>query len=365
MRPDLSERRNAVPREDECRVFNRVCPGKRVTAPPADQGTRHHEVFGRYVQVWEGWAVDPEVRRAGSSGGVLTAISSYLSMKKRAPARVVAMDSANPSRSVPIQIMSRAEALNAAGSRYAPVSVGAGPLDELSSITGKPCEVSAIRATRNDLPAGPVLLSFFCAGTPSQKATDELVGQLGHSIENLTSSKYRGDGWPGQFVVESSDGSSNAMSYEDSWGAVLGKQLQDRCKICVDGTGESADVAVGDYWASDQAGYPLFADADGRSVVIARTPRGLRLVEECVDAGILEVRPILLDDVAKIQPLQVKRRRSLPGRLLGRILVGRSVPRYPGYKLARTFFSNLGLNLRAVGGTVRRNVRAGTVNRSR
>ncbi|MFJ6268595.1 Coenzyme F420 hydrogenase/dehydrogenase, beta subunit C-terminal domain [Pseudarthrobacter oxydans] len=358
MRPNFSDVSKTDTYEDATAVFDRVCPGKRVAAPESEDVTQSHPVFGRSVGVWEGWATDPEIRRAGSSGGVLTTISSYISTETRNPAQMVAMDDGSPSRSVPVRIMSRDEALKAAGSRYAPVSVGAGDFSGLSSVTGKPCEVSAIRAAGSNIPSSPVLLSFFCAGTPSQNATDSLVERLGHSVDNLSSTKYRGDGWPGQFVVTSADGSSGSMSYEESWGAVLGKQLQERCKICVDGTGESADIAVGDFWESDDSGYPLFEDSEGRSVVIARSIRGLKIIEECVDKGLLELRPIDLDEVATIQPLQVKRRLSLPGRMMGRILTGQRVPSYPGYNLARIFAAHPRINIRALGGTIRRKLKS-------
>lgn len=356
MRPVVHTRAENDAAAGDAKTFAQICPGKTVSAPELDYQSKTHSIFGRYVGVWEGWATDPEVRRAGSSGGVLTAISSHLSSKSRLPGQMVAMDVSRPSRSVPVKILSREEALSAAGSRYAPVSVGASYSRGLSSVTGKPCEISAIRAAQRIMPDSPVLLSFFCAGTPSQKATDHLVDRLGHSVESLASSKYRGDGWPGKFVVTSADGSSASMSYEESWGAVLGRQLQERCKICVDGTGESADIAVGDFWESDEEGYPSFENSEGRSVVIARSVRGLRVLEECVDRGLLELKPIELDEVAKIQPLQVKRRLTLPGRLLGRLLTGSRVPKYSGYKLTLLFLSNFRANILAAGGTAKRRV---------
>lgn len=333
-----------------------VCPGRRVDAPVVEDGGKVHPVFGRNLGVWEGWSTDAEIRHAGSSGGVLTTISLFLNQTTLKPAQMVAMDVAQPTRSVPVRIMNRDEALEAAGSRYAPVSVGAEQWSGTSSLTGKPCEVSAVSAACRDSER-PVLLSFFCAGTPSQFATDKLVEGLGHDPESVVGTRYRGDGWPGNFVVSSADGTRSTRSYEESWGDVLGRQLQGRCKICVDGTGESADISVGDYWASDESGYPKFEDGDGRSVVIARTTRGLRVLERCVGSGLIELRPISLDNVTKIQPLQVKRRLTLPGRLLGRVITGQKVPNYRGYELLPLFLRSIVPNLRAAAGTARRNMR--------
>ncbi len=120
------------------------------------------------------------------------------------------------------------------------------------------------------------------------------------------------------------------MSYEDSWGGKnLGRRLPLRCKLCADGTGgEDADIAVGDFWATDaKGGYPAFDNADGNSVIIARTQRGAELLLAAADQRILTLNPpVNLESVAAVQPLQAERRRTLAGRLAGRRLAGYRVP---------------------------------------
>lgn len=318
----------------EARVFDKVCPGRNMRAPHAETG-REHPTFGRYVSAWRARAVDTETRREGSSAGVLTALSTFLVETGRAPSVVgVAASADAPTRTVPVRIMSRSEALSSAGSRYAPVAVLGAHVDAEASAVGKPCEISALRAVRRAtaLAAQPILLSFFCAGVPSQDATDALIRTLGVDPVEATSLRYRGDGWPGTFRVESPV-AAGSLSYEESWGAHLGKRLQWRCKICPDGTGADADVAVGDYWQADDRGFPVFANGEGESVAIARTARGEALLRAAVDAGVLEIDTLDLDDVARVQPLQVRRKLVLFGRLLGRWAAGHRVPRMRGYKL--------------------------------
>lgn len=50
------------------------------------------------------------------------------------------------------------------------------------------------------------------------------------------------------------------MSYNESWGNILGKYLQKRCKICPDGIGEFADIVCADAWHGDKSGYPNFEE---------------------------------------------------------------------------------------------------------
>lgn len=323
----------------EATRFRRICPG--VSVPGAPRTARHHRIFGRYESVWQGFASDEAQRRHGSSAGVLTALSGWLVAEGHAESVVeAAADPSNVRRTIPVRATSAAEAVRYTGSRYAPVAALTAWTEESSAaLVGKPCEVSAARAlwaTRRGAAAkAPVMLSFFCAGTPSQRATDSLAASLlPGPVEPLTELAYRGDGWPGRFRVRDSTGREGSASYEDSWGTHLGRDLQWRCKICVDGTGADADISVGDFWDADENGYPRFVEQDGNSVVIARTPRGHELLLAAARAGVIHLAPANLDDVERIQPLQRDRRRTLNGRLAGRKLAGYRVPRYPRQGLA-------------------------------
>ena len=285
------------PRSDaqDSRTFGRICPGRTVRAPKTD--LRRHATMGSYVSVWRGWAVDAEIRFRGSSGGVLTALAAWLVESGQATAvSGVAASEGTPRRTVPIEIGSRDEALSASGSRYAPVSAAVGRALVQPSI-GKPCETSALRALWPMTADGstgatePIRMSFFCAGTPSQRATDRLLDHLDvPPAEPLQDMWYRGRGWPGAFTAVTADRTAEA-SYNQSWGEFLGPTMQWRCKICPDGVGESSDVTAADLWHADDAGYPSFVEGAGVSAIIARTERGHELIEAARRAGVLVVEP--------------------------------------------------------------------------
>lgn len=339
------------------RVFERSCPGIRVAAQnPA--GSERHPLLGSYFGAWEAWAADPEIRHAGSSGGVLTGLHAWLVSSGRA-ARVTggAADPGNPRTSIPVTITTRAEALAAAGSRYAPLAALTNPdvLAEGSAVTAKPCEIAAVRAATTAMGVeAPLLLSFFCAGTPSQKATDTLLEDLGILPDRqVDEMRYRGHGWPGRFAARAGDDEVSA-DYEESWGSTLGPTTQWRCKVCPDGVGESADIVAADSWATDDRGYPLFAEGDGISALIARTPRGLAVIEEAIAAGVLGVRPLEMSHLASAQPLQTARRQHLLARLWGSSLAGRIPPRYAGFGLARLSLAHPRQFIRVLRGTYRR-----------
>lgn len=343
--------------QGEAGLFKRICPGVQVR-PNAERG-RVHPTMGTYQGAWRAWATDPVLRHRGSSGGTLTALSVWLLETERTRSVVAArQDEADPRRTRSLPIVDRSQAVACAGSRYAPTGSAAIGVAAGQGFIGKPCEASAVRALHADAgDAAPLVLSFFCAGTPSQHATDALAADLaeGQEIDELW---YRGRGWPGHFTVRRSDGSTNAITYDESWGKRLGPSTQWRCKICVDGIGESADIVAADLWETDERGYPTFDNADGCSALIARTTRGLETVRAAVAAGVLEVEEIDLDRLAAVQPLQVQRRSTLFGRLAGVVAGGRRVPDFRGFGLITLALQRPRDTLRAMRGSRRRAVAA-------
>lgn len=335
-------------------AFRASCPGRIVRAGH-DRDAERHPTMGPVVAVWRAWAADDAVRLAGSSGGTLTALADWLRASGRA-ARVTGVAAAKDARrTVPISITTREQALASAGSRYAPV---AGSLPHPGGATvAAPCRVSAMRALGEEpgqqALRDEILLSFYCAGTPSQGATDSLAEQL-VGAGSATALRYRGDGWPGRFAVTAESGETASLGYEESWGAHLGRALHPRCKLCPDGVGESADIVAADLWDADARGYPVFEDGAGTSALIARTRRGYEIVLAAVEAGVLVVHPMRIERLAAVQPLHVERRITLAGRMLGAVLAGRRIPRYRGFGLVALALPQWRLALRAARGTWRR-----------
>ncbi len=335
MRPVLRSR--VVTNEGrKLRALRAACPALRVDLP-RPEGSTAHPILGPIVAAYRGWATDSDARYRGSSGGVLTAIITWL-VESGEPTEVVSAAAATtPSRTVPVHITSREEALAAAGSRYGPVAVAADSDALTTSATcGKPCEVSALRALATIRgQENPLLLSFFCAGTPSQAATDDLICAHGHDPDDLSDFWYRGRGWPGRFTSVTRDGDVRQTPYDQSWGMGLGPRVQWRCRICPDGLGASADIVAGDLWLTDERGYPVFDEGDGQSVVIARTIRGHSALLAARDAGFVELDDVDLEAILAAQPYQVRRRTHLLGRLLGSRAMGMPLPQYRGFGLLR------------------------------
>jgi coenzyme F420 hydrogenase subunit beta len=340
-----------------------ACPGARVS--PWQEAPNRHVLWGPWWRCLTGHATDPDIRHKGSSGGVISTLALHLLETGQAD-RVLqaAMDPLQPLQTIAWQSTDRAGLLAAAGSRYAPASPLAGLMAELDKpgrlvFVGKPCDAGALRQLCDADPGIAerfvAILSFFCAATPSQRGTDRIVEALGAAPGQITRFRYRGEGWPGSAAATLKDGQEKRMRYADSWGAILSKEVQFRCKICPDGVGGVADVAAADAWYGGEDGYPAFEEAEGRSLILTRTARGDALVAAAEAAGRLATEPLAIGEVVKMQPHQAHRRRHLKARAMAVRLTGGFLPEMEGLDLeAAARGEPLLPRLKATAGLVRR-----------
>lgn len=339
-----------------------VCPGIRIEHDTPSTGS--HPIWGPIERVRTGQAKDLQIRREGSSGGVISALAVYLLESRQVDfVAQIAVAAGDPLANEVQMSRSRADVLRAAGSRYAPAAPLARLEEYLSTgqrfaLIGKPCDVAAVRNlakvdTRISRQV-PFLISFMCAGVPSIKGTHEILDKLGVEAARVQSFRYRGDGWPGMARAVSLDGVVGEMDYAKSWGTILNRHLQFRCKICPDGTGEFADVVCADAWYGKD-GYPDFEERDGRSLVISRTTAGESLVQAAVQAGAIQVSDLAIAEIDRMQPYQKNRKQVVLGRLLATRLRRGWAPRYRHLGLIRASLTARPMDwLRNALGTYRR-----------
>ena len=327
-----------VSNEENIKITN-VCPGLGQTIHAG--GRLDDVVFGPYVEIRDGWATDPELRFSASSGGALSAVLVHL-LETNAVDGVlqVAADPEDPVGNHTVISRNRADVLNAAGSRYAP-SAPLAALPDLPegrfAVVGKPCDAAALQAMRATDPklAEKVayVLSFFCAGVPSIEGGRDVVRALGFESQDVQRFRYRGHGWPGKATAQTHAGQEASMSYAESWGNLLSPRVQHRCRLCADGAGAAADLVFADAWETDEAGYPIFEEEDGISLIVARTDSGRSLMEAAETSGALQTRPFDVSRLPRMQRGQTWRRRGLLPRLLALQSIGRPIPRYRGMQL--------------------------------
>ncbi len=342
----LRPRQNAALTPGEETAIASACPGLVVDERDtcgAGNGLGSDALWGPARFVGTGYATDAALRHQASSGGVISMVLVHALESGLVDFIVqTGADDAVPTANSTGKSTGYADIFAAAGSRY----TASAPLAELESwlqqsgrfaFVGKPCDVAALRARARTDPRinakVPLMLAFFCAGIPSAAGTGRILDALGVDADEVIGFRYRGDGWPGYATATLRDGSNRRMTYADSWGDILSKELQFRCKICPDAVGNAADISCADAWYGDDRGYPSFEEAEGRSLVIARTRVGEALLAEARAAGRLVTAPLAIAEIAKMQPSQARRKKQILSRLAAMAVAGRPLPRYRGLRL--------------------------------
>lgn len=305
------------------RVVAHACPGAQVAR--WGEAPNRSPIWGPWFRIDTGHASDPTLRHTGSSGGALSALAVH-ALRTGLVDRVihVAADPDRPTRNVVQVSTTEAEIVAGAGSRYAASSPLAQIESELTrggsmAFIGKPCDVSALRQLAQLDPRVDehvkLFLSFFCGGIPSHDGVGRILGAMGINSDEVSTFRYRGNGWPGKAVATTHSGQTGEMSYAESWGDFLSKEVQFRCKICPDAVGGVADIACADAWYGGETGYPTFEELDGRSLIVTRSEIGQEFLLAAEAAGALSMTPMELREVDLMQPSQASRKRLVRARL--------------------------------------------------
>jgi coenzyme F420 hydrogenase subunit beta len=323
-----------------------ICPAVEVDFGVLDSEPKHPEAdasfgkeWGPVAKVWEGHATDPEIRFKGSSGGALTAIAAYcMERAGMAGALHVRQSLENPTRNATVISHTREDLLAGTGSRYSPASVceKLGEVERAEApcvVIGKPVEIAATRKAAAQNPALAekigVTLSFYCAETPPTCATTQLLSELGVDAAGLHEIRYRGEGWPGHFATRSRGALEKIphLTYQESW-AFLQSFRPWSTQLWPDGGGELADISCGDPWYEEPDGVN-----PGFSMIVARTRKGVEIIEGAIAAGYLRVETAELWKIPASQRALLNKKGSVWGRRLAMRALGMPVTRFDGLDL--------------------------------
>lgn len=342
----------------------RVCP---VVAsdysPPHRNGAtdKFTREWGPVLEIWEGHACDPEIRFRGSSGGVLTAISAYcLERMGMAGVLHIGQNPDDPVSNRTFLSRTRMDLVSRTGSRYSPASV-CDHLDWVEDaaspcvVIGRPVEISALRNAQRLRPRLEsrvgLALSFFCAEAPATKGTLALLEKFGVCPADLKELRYRGLGWPGDFLAVSRHESSPSprLPYREAW-TFLQAYRPWSAQLWPDSTGELADISCGDPWYQEPDG-----KNPGVSLVVVRTEKGREVVRGAIQSGYLSLKPAERWKLEKSQGGLLQKKGSVWGRRAAQRLLGVPVTQFKGLDLFHcwwrlTWFEKI----KSVFGTLRR-----------
>jgi coenzyme F420 hydrogenase subunit beta len=308
-----------------------VCPGTRIDGLPeeaVDADTKHDNVWGPWRRMVRNWAGDPEIRYEGSTGGVMTALGTHL-LKAGLVDFVLhtRTSSTEPSFGESTLSFNTDDIFEAAGSRYGPTATLIN-IDEVLdrnqnfAFIGKPCDIAALRNyARHDKRVNQQVkywLSLVCGGFGTPDTTRAFFRRMGIEPESVEKLRYRGKGCPGPTRVETADRVEEAH-YLDFWGedaTMWG--LPFRCKICPDGIGDAADIAVADCWPGGSPTRQESIDDPGTNACVVRTQAGEALLESAYQSGdLVHEHDVTPDDMSIYQPHQMHKKYAVWSRYQG------------------------------------------------
>lgn len=326
---------------NEMAIVRDICPGINVKQELIQSGDE--KIYGNYKYLYVANSKDKYIRYKASSGGCITGLLVYMIDNYLVDGVLhIGKDEKNPLKSCAYVSRCREDIIARSGSRYCPSSLLSELIQILSTgikiaVVGKPCDIVGVSQFLKKYPHYEkqiiYKISFMCMGMPSQNATYDLIYKMGASEKDVTDFWYRGNGWPGSTTAKTVCNNTYELSYADSWGKVLSKNIHFRCKICPDGYGEFADISCGDAWVNEK-GRPCFDDKPGRSLAFIRTNKGDEIFKKAVDAGYIEGNPFDVDELQVIQESQYNRKVHIGIRIVALKMLGERHLRFSGFSFA-------------------------------
>ena len=267
----------------DCGACHRVCP-------------QENPVSASEPILWrQGWATDPEVRKASSSGGAAAAITQAFIQEGGVVCSCVQKDGAFT--------FAFADHLEDAklfrGSRYVksnPEGAYKAIKEKLKSgkkvlFIGLPCQVAAVRNYTGDH-ENLYTADLICHGTPSPKLLDAFLKQYGHCTNDFASLQFRNKA---RFQIYGDGKGIITPGVNDRYSIAFlaGLCYTEGCYGCPYAQGDRvSDLTLGDSWGSL---LPEEECKKGISLLICQTQKGQQLMESA-EMTLTEVDPAIAVD---------------------------------------------------------------------
>lgn len=282
------------------------CPGASVKFREIEKrlfgDARPNPLLGVVRRAYLAHAIDPELRRSGASGGVVTALLLHLLNKNEIDgALLYGMHEEKPWLGRGRILEDEKGIRRAAQSRYhlSPMNTALSDLVERAgtfAYIGLPCHVHGLRKLeeagwKTEASIDPVI-GIYCGNNLYFEATRVMLEKLGVGrLEDVTALSYRDGDWPGNFTVETSDGRTRSISKHE-FNQAIPFYINKRCLLCIDLANELTDIAVGDGWEREGSG------EGGWSIILERTERGTEVISAARDDGLLHCEEI---DITRVE----------------------------------------------------------------
>ncbi len=320
-----------------------ACSGKHFNFPAYrkklfPQDNKFHPYTGSYQHLSIAYSTAPEIRRTGASGGIISAICIWLLEKKKIEGVVcLRMSKTEPWMNEAFIAQSKEEVLEAAQSKYTISSVNE-ILPEIQKFKGRlayvglPGQVQSIRKLQAiehpSVEKIHYIFGPFYGNTLHFSSISSFLRSYGKNdytrIEKLY---FRHGEWPGNMRVELNDGELIELKKFHA-NYLIPFHILKNSLLCTDLSNEYTDISGGDAWA------PVYEErGKGFSILVCRTSKGRKIIDEMKRENLLGMQEITEDDAIQMHShgYDLKKRGAFI-RIRFRKWMGKPIPDY-GYNL--------------------------------
>lgn len=332
---------SSLPRRENqciaCGLCLQSCPGERVDFIDLKTSLFGQRASNPFMGVTRGaylsCAVDPDIRNAGASGGVVTALQLFLMRKNEINGSILyGPSSSQPWRGEGKIARTEEEIKNSGQSRYhlSPMNSVLSKLrnkEGTFALVGLPCHVHGLRKLQrsgwNSRAVISPVIGIYCGNNLYYEATRVMLRKMGvEKLDDIVSLHYREGEWPGNFTVTDKKGVTRSISKFD-FNQLIPFYINHRCLTCVDLTNELADISIGDGWAKEgdwQGGW---------SLILTRSELGEEIVKRAAGDGVIELEPVSREEAVAMHSHGFDLKKiGAPIRLNLWRKFGRAVPEY-------------------------------------
>ncbi len=287
----------------------RICPGKGYNIIQDSMNlynkAKYDLELGHVLSQYAAFSNDNQILENASSGGLMSHLAIFL-LDNKIVDRVLTTQFSygDELRTKCVLAKSREEILLSQGSKYCPVDVSCA-IKEIKqndfkvAIIGTPCQIAGIRNIQKIDPIFSrkiiITIANFCGGVKKHQNIQLIAKRKGIDPKNIEFFRFRGKGQPGSMLIKDTNGTIVEMPYPKYVG-INGISKHLRCHLCVDATGELADISCGDAWL------PRFlTDKNPWSIIILRNSFSELVVNKMIESDLITITPISPEEIKKSQ----------------------------------------------------------------
>jgi len=277
-----------------------------------NENSKKDSYLGNVLNTYAGYSQNKIIRRKGSSGGVATSLIKFALENNIIQAAVASrLNEEKPFLGEGVVVKNPQDLAKTSGSKFLPIATNSALKGiirddkvEKIALVGLPCQIHSLRKAMSEL--SPVkkkdilLIGLFCKQTKDLRFTEFLLSKAGAKKDDVKHIHYRKGSWPGSFVATLKDGSERSL---DRWHPAYGSfpwtlflYSPIRCLLCSDATAELADLAIGDPWLKE-----FKKETIGTSLIISRTEKGERILQEARVSGAISFVPFSAEKIIESQ----------------------------------------------------------------